>query len=67
MLALGLSPLSDKAFALGDGPSIADLAAYAYVAVAPEGGIPLDAYPHIRVWLGRVEALPGFVPMQRSA
>lgn len=58
--------LSDKAFALGDRPSIADLAAYAYVAVAPEGGIPLDAYPHIRVWLGRVEALPGFVPMQRS-
>ena len=41
--------LSDKAFALGDRPSIADLAAYAYVAVAPEGGIPVDAYPQMRV------------------
>ena len=59
--------LSDKAFALGDRPSIADLAAYAYIAVAPEGGIPLAPYPYIRAWLGRVEALPGFVPMQRSA
>ena len=59
--------LSDKAFALGAKPSLADVAAYAYVALAPEGGISLDPYPGIRAWLERVEALPGFVPMQRSA
>ncbi|MFA5949239.1 MAG: glutathione S-transferase family protein [Hyphomicrobium sp.] len=59
--------LAGKAFALGAKPSVADVAAYAYVALAPEGGISLDAYPAIRAWLGRVEALPGFVPMQRSS
>jgi glutathione S-transferase len=59
--------LAGKPFALGERPSLADVAAYAYVALAPEGGIPLDPYPNIRAWLGRVEALPRFVPMQRTA
>jgi glutathione S-transferase len=48
-------------------PSIADLALYAYTAHAPEGGIALDDYPTLRAWLGRVEALPGFVAMQPTA
>ena len=26
----------------------------------------LDPYPAVRAWLGRVEALPNFVPMARS-
>jgi len=47
-------------------PTIADLACYAYVAHAPEGGVALDPYPAVRAWLARVEALPGFVPMARS-
>lgn len=53
-------------FAIGDHPSIADVAGYAYIAHAPEGGVSLDAYPNLRAWLARVAALPGFVPMQES-
>ncbi len=51
----------------GASPTIADLAMYTYTAHAPEGGIALDAYPLLRAWLARVEALPGFVPMPASA
>jgi glutathione S-transferase len=48
-------------------PTVADVALYSYTAHAPEGGVPLDSYPAIRAWLGRVESLPGFVAMPRSA
>ncbi|KVZ69023.1 glutathione S-transferase family protein [Burkholderia ubonensis] len=50
-------------FAAGAQPTIADIAAYTYIAHAPEGGVSLDPYPHLRAWLARVEALPGFVGM----
>lgn len=50
----------------GSEPTVADLALYAYTARAPEGGVALDAYPALRAWLARVEALPGFVPMPVS-
>lgn len=59
--------LAGKTFLVGDRPTIADVANYTYVAHAPEGGIDLEPYPNIRAWLARVEALPGFVPMQRTA
>ena len=48
-------------------PTIADIAMYTYTAHAPEGGISLDAYPALRTWLARVEALPGFMPMATTA
>lgn len=44
-------------------PTIADCAAFPYVALAPEGGVSLEAYPRIRQWIGRIKELPGFVPM----
>jgi glutathione S-transferase len=44
-------------------PTIADVALYAYIARAPEGSVDLSGYPNVNVWLRRVEALPGFVPM----
>jgi len=50
-------------FALGDRSSIADIAAFSYVEHAPEGGVSLAPYPHIRAWLARVRALPRFVAM----
>ena len=46
--------------------TIADLACYSYVAHAPEGGVALDAFPAVRAWLARIEALPAFVPMPAS-
>lgn len=48
-------------------PTIADIANYTYIAHAPEGGVSLDPYPNVRAWLARIEALPGFVPMQSTA
>jgi len=47
-------------------PTIADVAAYTYIAHAPEGGVDLDPFPAVRAWLRRVEALPHFVGMQRT-
>ncbi len=44
-------------------PTIADLALFPDVALAEEGGIPLQPYPALRRWLDRVKRLPGFVPM----
>jgi glutathione S-transferase len=58
--------LRDKPFATGQTATIADIAAYSYIAHAPEGGISLEPYPDLRAWLKRVEALPRFLPMQAS-
>jgi glutathione S-transferase len=58
--------LAAQPFLVGESATLADIANYAYVAHAPEGGVSLDPYPHVRQWLARVEALPGFVPMVRS-
>lgn len=52
---------------VGTGPTIADLACYSYVARAPEGDFGLDAYPALRTWLARVEAIDGFLPMVHAA
>ncbi len=57
--------LTDREFLVGDGATIADLALYAYVDRAPEGGVSLDEFAGLRAWLRRIEALPGFVPMAR--
>ncbi|MEQ9332606.1 glutathione S-transferase [Thalassobaculum sp.] len=59
--------LSARPFLAGDAPTIADVAHYSYTAHAPEGGVSLKPYPNIRAWLARIEALPGFVGMPRSA
>ncbi|HEX4267435.1 MAG TPA: glutathione S-transferase [Steroidobacteraceae bacterium] len=47
-------------------PTLADLACYSYTAHAPEGGLSLQAYPAVRGWLSRIEALPRFEPMPAS-
>ena len=49
-----------------DHPTIADISNYSYIAHAPEGDVSLQHYPNIKAWLQRVEALPGFIPMQAS-
>jgi glutathione S-transferase len=58
--------LASHVFLAGTQATIADIAAYSYIAHAPEGGVALDGYPNIRAWLARIEALPGFVAMQAS-
>lgn len=66
LLAFMEQHLATRTFLAAGRPTLADLACYGYVAHAPEGGVALDAYPAVRAWLARVEALPGFVPMPDS-
>ena len=61
------SELANSPFLTGDTATIADVANYAYIAHAPEGNVSLEDYPNVRAWLQRVEALPNFVPMPRTA
>lgn len=60
------SELATGFFLAGDSATIADVANYTYIAHAPEGNVSLQDYPNVRAWLKRIEALPGFVPMQHS-
>ena len=56
--------LADRPFMTGDGLTIADIALYAYTHVAPEGGFPLEPYPHIKRWLERIAGQPGYIGIQ---
>jgi glutathione S-transferase len=58
--------LATQAYLVGEQPTIADIAMYSYTAHAPEGGVSLQPYAHLRAWLQRLEALPGFVGMVRN-
>lgn len=44
-------------------PTIADVAVFPYVALARDGKIELDNYPHVLSWIERVKQLPNFVNM----
>lgn len=44
-------------------PTIADVAVFPYVALAPEGQIDLTPYAHVLAWVDRVKYLPGFIGM----
>ncbi len=41
-----------------DRPTIADIACYPYVALAPEAGFMFEDYPAVLAWVRRCEALP---------
>jgi glutathione S-transferase len=58
--------LANSAYLVGSEPTIADVAAYSYIAHAPEGNVSLEDYANVRAWLARIEALPGFVGMPRT-
>ena len=55
--------LSDRTWLEFDHPTIAEVAIYPYIALAREGKIDLDAYPHVLNWIERVKQLPGYIPM----
>lgn len=67
LLAVMEAQLANSPFLVGNSATLADIAAYSYIAAAPEGNVDLSAYTQVRAWLARVEALPGFVPFQKSA
>jgi len=55
--------LSDRVWLEFDRPTIADVAIYPYIALARDGKIDLDVYPHVLNWIERVKQLPGYIPM----
>lgn len=62
-LALMDAQLSKTAFLVGDRPTIADIALYAYTHVADEGGFNLSHYPNVQRWIGSIAAIDGYVGM----
>jgi glutathione S-transferase len=62
-LALMDEHLARQDWFVGRGATLADIALYAYTHVCEAGGFRLGDYPAICAWLGRVAALPGYVPM----
>jgi glutathione S-transferase len=58
---LGGDGAGGREFLVGDGPTVADLALYAYTHVADEGGFELGRYPAIGDWLGRISSLPRYI------
>lgn len=58
--------LAARPFLVGNSATLADIAGYSYIAAAPEGNVDLAAYPNVRAWLERVQALPGFVPFPKT-
>lgn len=55
--------LADRAWFVGDMPTLADIALYAYTHCCEEGEFDLSPFPAVRAWLDRVAAMPGHVPM----
>ncbi len=52
-----------RIFLTGDAPTIADIACFPNVALAPDGGVTLGDYPSIRLWSRAIRAVPGFIEM----
>jgi glutathione S-transferase len=53
--------LATRPFIAGNRYTVADMAIFAYASRAEEAGLSLDATPHFRAWIARVEAQPGFL------
>lgn len=60
-LAILDAELASRPFLAGQHYTIADMAVFAYASRAEEAEIPLAPYPHVRGWIARVEAQPGFL------
>lgn len=55
--------LAGRDWLVGERPTIADLALYAYTHVAEEGGFDLGPHRAVRAWCERIAGLPGHMPM----
>jgi glutathione S-transferase len=53
--------LTARDFVVGDTPSIADLALFAYTHVAPDAELDLSAWPAVERWVARIEAMERFM------
>jgi glutathione S-transferase len=55
--------LAGRDWLVGGSATLADIALYAYTHVCEAGGFRLADYPRVQAWIGRIEALPEFTPM----
>lgn len=55
--------LSNRDWLVGSLPSVADVAMYPYIALAPEADLDLSFYPAVCRWLLRFQALPHYLHM----
>ena len=55
--------LADRQWLELERATIADVAVFPYVTLAPDGKISLDNYPNVLAWIDRVKHLSGFVGM----
>ena len=62
-LALMDTHLGRTPFFIGSRPTLADITLYAYTHIAEGGGFDLGSYPWLSAWLGRMSALPGYIPI----
>ncbi|WP_026732686.1 glutathione S-transferase family protein [Fischerella sp. PCC 9605] len=44
-------------------PTIADIACFPYIGLAPEGKVDLEPYPSVIAWIERIKQLPRYVNM----
>jgi len=56
--------LDDHLWLAADHITIADIAVYPYIALAPEGNVILEPYPAVLDWMRRIQTLPGYLGMQ---
>lgn len=57
-LALMEMQLGHTDWLVGNGPTLADIALYAYTHVAEEGGYNLSTYPAVQAWIMRFSDIP---------
>lgn len=55
--------LTGRHWLVGDRPTLADIALFAYTHVAGEAGYRLADYPAIEAWIARFKALPWYAPI----
>ncbi|MBE9229070.1 glutathione S-transferase [Phormidium sp. LEGE 05292] len=55
--------LSTRTWLEFERPTIADIAVFPYIALAPDGKIDLAPYPNVLAWIERIKQLPGYIPM----
>lgn len=62
-LAVVEAHLAGSQWLAGGQVTIAEVACYPYIALARAGEVALEEYPAVMAWMGRIEALPGYVGM----
>lgn len=65
-LAVMETQLQQSIYLVGDRPTIADIALFAYTHDCEKGGFSLSPFPGISAWLQRIEGLKNFMAMPDS-